>query len=469
MSHAAAPARSSARWRVSGQIRRRTSSHATPPTATIGAQRYCQSWCVTASACSWSVTASSSAMKRKKPPSTNQGRRMEASRRPVRIDAVPAPMSTSDDHAAGGLPSPSRSNTPKPQPSRWNVPRSAISPMPTASTVTTRRCGCASAKRSARSTRSSPRAAAGAAEALYSLTVRASPLGSSRSLGRTLPVLLAQALRRPLREVAVAVVGQLARGLGRRHPAQLVDLVVDGELAVTGFHRPPADELLAVLVVAVGRLAQVRAEIAPKAGLLLDLAKRRLLEALSRVQLALRQRPVVVLRAVDERQLERVAGAAPDDSAGRVHVGVGHSAGPEVVERVGAPAAGPDVDAEAVNAVAQARRAHADAEAGAPLPEDHALVDARSHATQAACADPDARHERARATVLRDAADPDPQRAAASVVDVGAERLQPRLTREAEVAEPEQVLGASQERVVVVRRPVHRPRPDEPRYHDRRR
>src|SRR4029453_4816373 len=64
--------------------------------------------------------------------------------------------------------------------------------------------------------------------------------------------------------------------------------------------KPVADQLWTVAD-PILRLGQLAAEAAAHSRLLLDLAKRRLLVRLSGVELALRQRPVVVARAVDEQ------------------------------------------------------------------------------------------------------------------------------------------------------------------------
>ena len=109
------------------------------------------------------------------------------------------------------------------------------------------------------------------------------------------------------------------RGRGRHvHPAHLVHLVVrlESRVAVLRLHQPVADGLLAPLVVAVGHRRQLLAEPAAQPDLLLDLAQRGLLPRLARVELALRQRPVVVARPVHDDELELPARrAAPDDAA----------------------------------------------------------------------------------------------------------------------------------------------------------
>ena len=106
--------------------------------------------------------------------------------------------------------------------------------------------------------------------------------------------------------------------LARRQPDQLVDLVVGREGAVDDRHPPVADELRTALAIAVARRRQLLAELASQAGLLLDLAQRRGLERLARVELALRQRPVVVARPVDQRDLGSRPAVAQDDSPRRL-------------------------------------------------------------------------------------------------------------------------------------------------------
>src|SRR5687767_6709534 len=57
----------------------------------------------------------------------------------------------------------------------------------------------------------------------------------------------------PANQLAIAlVVEQLERRLGLQ-PAQLVHLVVGGELAAHGSHQPPAHQLVAPLAIAISR------------------------------------------------------------------------------------------------------------------------------------------------------------------------------------------------------------------------
>src|SRR5688572_7393979 len=117
------------------------------------------------------------------------------------------------------------------------------------------------------------------------------------------------------------LVAQQAIGVGGRQPAHLVDLVRGGELAVERLHHPVADDLGAALVVAVAGRRELVAEPAAQPDLLLDLAQRGVLPALAGVELAFRERPVVVARAVDERDLDPAAAPAPDDAARSLHLG----------------------------------------------------------------------------------------------------------------------------------------------------
>src|SRR5215218_1488485 len=111
---------------------------------------------------------------------------------------------------------------------------------------------------------------------------------------------------------------ELERVRGRQ-PTQLVDLVVGHEVGVVdGLHQPVAHHLVASLSILVARGLELLAEAAAHAGLLLDLAQRAVLPALALVELALGERPVVVARAVRDRDRDRVAGAPPQDTAGRL-------------------------------------------------------------------------------------------------------------------------------------------------------
>jgi predicted enzyme related to lactoylglutathione lyase len=134
----------------------------------------------------------------------------------------------------------------------------------------------------------------------------------------------------------VLVAEQLAR-LGRREPAQLVDLVVGDDVArlAVDVHAEPAHELVAALAVDVVRRLELGDDAPANSGLLLDLAQRTGLEALSAVELALRQRPVVVAGAVDHR--DPPVGADDEPARGvdlRVGHGVRHGIGSAAMGRV---------------------------------------------------------------------------------------------------------------------------------------
>src|SRR3954467_2214600 len=114
-------------------------------------------------------------------------------------------------------------------------------------------------------------------------------------------------------------IAQELERLGRRQPAQLVDLVVGYEVGVVHrLHQPVAHHLVASLSVLVARRLELFAEAAAHAGLLLDLAQRAVLPALTGIELALGERPVVIARAVRDRDRDRVARAPPHDTAGRL-------------------------------------------------------------------------------------------------------------------------------------------------------
>jgi hypothetical protein len=117
----------------------------------------------------------------------------------------------------------------------------------------------------------------------------------------------------------VLVVEQLL-GLLDRDPAALVDLVAGREPVVGEHaHRPPADGLRAALAVGVVLRGELRAELAAQPGLLVDLAQRGVAVRLARGQLALGQRPVLVVGPVDDADLA----LAQDDATGSLDAG-GH-------------------------------------------------------------------------------------------------------------------------------------------------
>ena len=101
-------------------------------------------------------------------------------------------------------------------------------------------------------------------------------------------------------------------GLLGGDPAPLVDLVQRLE-AVVGedAHRPPADGLRPPLAVGVLLRGELRAERAAQPGLLVHLAQRGLLVGLAPVELALGERPVLVVRPVDDADLAAAEDHAP--------------------------------------------------------------------------------------------------------------------------------------------------------------
>src|SRR4029079_9248546 len=85
-------------------------------------------------------------------------------------------------------------------------------------------------------------------------------------------------------------------GFGGRQPLEDVDLLVRREIALDGPHHPVAHELEPALAVVIADPREIAHQLAEYAGLLLDLPQRPRFEALPRLELALRQRPVVVAR-----------------------------------------------------------------------------------------------------------------------------------------------------------------------------
>src|SRR4051812_10501439 len=142
------------------------------------------------------------------------------------------------------------------------------------------------------------------------------PAARSRTPSQSLAT---QSSDRLAHQVGVARIRQRAGRPPRLDPLQRVDLVVGLEArAVAGrLHQPVAHDLEALLVVAVAGRRQLGAQDAAQAGLLLDLANRRRLPRLAAVELALRQRPVVVARPVHDEELEPALAVAVDDAAGR--------------------------------------------------------------------------------------------------------------------------------------------------------
>ena len=106
-------------------------------------------------------------------------------------------------------------------------------------------------------------------------------------------------------------------GLLEREPAKLVDLIVRTELPADDSHEPPADQLPPVAGIEVSRGRQLFAGLALQSGFLLNLSQRRVKPPLTWVQLALRQRPVVITWPMDECDLgecrSSIAGRTPID------------------------------------------------------------------------------------------------------------------------------------------------------------
>src|SRR4051812_9448009 len=117
-------------------------------------------------------------------------------------------------------------------------------------------------------------------------------------------------------QIAVVVVRQTRQRVVEAQPAQLVDLVVGLELAVEHVHAPVAHGLGASLGVGVLHRAELLAQGTAIAGLLAHLANGGVLPALALVELALGQRPVVVLGTVDERHLP----VAHENASRRAHL-----------------------------------------------------------------------------------------------------------------------------------------------------
>ena len=115
-----------------------------------------------------------------------------------------------------------------------------------------------------------------------------------------------RAVGEPLEDDPVAVAGQDRGRTVERQPAEVVDLVVRGERAGVGPHRPPVDDLQPLdpgHALDVARLAQRAADADPVTRFLQDLPHGALDLRLARRQLALGQAPVVVARPMDDGDL----------------------------------------------------------------------------------------------------------------------------------------------------------------------
>src|SRR5437588_1300879 len=104
-------------------------------------------------------------------------------------------------------------------------------------------------------------------------------------------------------EGLVALVSEPVRGFRDGQPDHAVDLAARPESPADDLHHPVAGDLVAASSIDVSGAAYGPAQLAPKARLLPDLAQRALLWGLVGVDLALRQRPVVVRGAVHDDDL----------------------------------------------------------------------------------------------------------------------------------------------------------------------
>src|SRR6476646_3449459 len=106
----------------------------------------------------------------------------------------------------------------------------------------------------------------------------------------------------------VVGIGEQCARLAGGEPAQVVDLAIrDRDLAADHGHDPVTHALGAPAAVEVSHRVELRAERALEAGFLGNRADRGLFGRLVALELALGEGPVVVLRAVHERDLDPVA------------------------------------------------------------------------------------------------------------------------------------------------------------------
>ncbi|KHJ72617.1 hypothetical protein QR64_10120 [Rhodococcus sp. Chr-9] len=131
----------------------------------------------------------------------------------------------------------------------------------------------------------------------------------------------------PAQDTAVHRIGQQIECLFGGHPTQFVNLVIGRELPVEAPRSPVVHPLeLAVTRNGVDDLPETTAERGAESGLLLDLPHRGNHGRLTRVELALRKGPVVVARAMHERDLHIVRSVlvdrTPQDRARREDVGL---------------------------------------------------------------------------------------------------------------------------------------------------
>jgi hypothetical protein len=115
---------------------------------------------------------------------------------------------------------------------------------------------------------------------------------------------------------------QQATGLLQPNPPKLINLKIGGEGPPSCLHDPIGHGLRAPLAVDVFGVPDEADEVTGKPGFLLHLSTGRLFESLARLELALGERPVLVQRPVDHRQLERPVLPADDQTTCRLdHIG----------------------------------------------------------------------------------------------------------------------------------------------------
>ena len=113
-------------------------------------------------------------------------------------------------------------------------------------------------------------------------------------------------------EFSITFVGEQPTGSGHIDPPELVDLFVKHKRACDGRHDPIGHHFRTSLAVGVVGVADEAEEAADEPGLFEDLALCRVLEGLSLFELPLGVRPVLVHRAMHQRDLQ-LPRLAPDD------------------------------------------------------------------------------------------------------------------------------------------------------------
>src|SRR5947207_10406922 len=127
-----------------------------------------------------------------------------------------------------------------------------------------------------------------------------------------------QGLPRPpegVEDGAVAVVGDLAKRVGQRQPADLVHLLARLEATPRRGHRPVADDLRPAPAILIGGRGELDAQEAGEPGLFGHLPERALLVRFVPVHLPLGQGPVAVARAMDQQDLAAPVRLVADDGA----------------------------------------------------------------------------------------------------------------------------------------------------------